>query len=213
MASFFITDCTEHSVTIHVAEIESGQTIRFYVREDPDPGYAEADETYTAYSSNVTQTFYGLSPETDYACNVNIDGVWLGTQYFTTERSVSVDVWSWYASNGNASTAQTKAAYDAITNNGHTNEFSYLVWNDMVDKVYEILDATGDSWNTRYASYSETKMSISDKTITAQRFNSLRCNIELHCHTGIREVSPGDTVYGWYFITLASCINQCIDSL
>lgn len=214
MASFSISGYTDTSVTMRVTGITSGQTVRFYVREDPDPGYGAADKTYTASATYMTRTMYGLSPDTDYACNVKIDDeTWIGTKYFTTESSISVEEWSWNTSNGNASAAQTRAAYNAVSNKGSTGAFSYLVWNDMVDKVYEILDATGDSWNTKYASYAATKMSSSDKAITAKRFNSLRYNIGLRYSTGISDVYRGGTVYGWYFTTLAYCINQWINSL
>lgn len=214
MASFTITNYTDTSVTMRVTGLTVGQEVRFYVREDPDPGYGAADKTYTASATYMTRTLSGLSPETDYACNVKLDDTtWIGTQYFTTKSSVSVDEWSWSTSNGNASTAQTKAAYSAVTSKGSTDEFSYLVWNDMVDKVYEILDATNDSWNSKYATYAATKMSSSDKSLTAARFNSLRYNIGLRYSTGINEVAKGDTVYGWYFTTLANCINNWIGEL
>lgn len=215
MASFTITNYTDTSVTIKVTGITSGQEIRFYVREDPDPGYSAADKTYTASATYMTRTLSGLSPGKDYACNVKLDGTtWIGVQYFTTaESSVSVEEWSWTSSNGNASASQTKSAYSAAANKGSTGKFSYLVWNDMVDKVYEILDATDGAWNSKYASYSATKMSSSDKSLTAKRFNSLRYNIGLHYSTGIGEVYRGDTVYGWYFTTLANCINSWIGEL
>lgn len=80
----------------------------------------------------------------------------------------------------------------------------------MVDKVKEILDAKGMTWNNTFMSYAATRMSSGDKSLTATRFNSLRYNIGLHYSTGINTVSRGDTVYGWYFITLANCINNMI---
>ena len=80
----------------------------------------------------------------------------------------------------------------------------------MVDKVREILDAKGLAWSNNFASYSATKMSYGDKVLTAARFNSLRYNIGLHYSTGINTVRTGDTVYGWYFTTLANCINNWI---
>lgn len=215
MAQFTITNYTDTSVTIKVTGIKSGQEIRFYVRKDPDPGYGAVDKTYTASATYMTRTLSGLSPETNYACNVKLDDTtWIGTQYFTTEESsVSVEEWSWNSSNGSASATQTKSAYNAITNKGTTDGFSYLVWNDMVDKVYEILDAIGGSWNSKYASYSATKMSSTDKSLTAKRFNSLRYNIGLHYSTEIDEVYRGDTVYGRYFTMLSNCINSWIGGL
>lgn len=210
MASFKISSYTDSSVTIAVTGIQSGQTIRFYVREDPGNTTA-ADKSYTASATYMTRTLSGLSPDTDYACNVKVDDSWIGTQYFTTESaSILVEEWSWSSSNGTATSSQTSKALSAVKNKGSLLNFSYLVWNDLVDKVKEVQEAKGKSWMTKYASYGATKMSSSDKQLTATRFNSLRYNIGYYYSTGIPEVSKGDIVYGYYFTTLANCINQWI---
>ena len=210
MASFTVS-CTDTTVTMRVSGLKSGQKVRFYVRIDPgDTVYV--DRTFTATSSSLSKSFSGLTPGTDYACNVKLDDkTWIGTRYFTTDTpEIKVDPWSWSRSNGNASASQTSAAYSAVRNNGSLSSFSHLVWNDMVDKVREILDAKGLAWSNNFASYSATKMSYGDKVLTAARFNSLRYNIGLHYSTGINTVRTGDTVYGWYFTTLANCINNWI---
>lgn len=124
-----------------------------------------------------------------------------------------VSKWSWSASNGSATAAQTQAAYSAVTNQGKTSAFSYLVWNDMVDKAMEILNASGGSWNASFATYADTRMSASDRAMTAVRFNSLRYNIGLRYSTGITTRYQGDVIYGSYFITLANCLNGWIDNL
>lgn len=121
--------------------------------------------------------------------------------------------WSWYSSNGIATASQTRAAHDACRNSGRTRDFSYLVWNDLVDKIYEIRQVADYDWNTRFASYDETKMTPYDKTLTAARFNSARYNIGVLVSTGIQEVYPGDEVIGSYFLTIADCINSFIDTL
>lgn len=210
MASFTVS-CTDTTVTMRVSGIKSGQKVRFYVRIDPG-STVYADSTYTATSTSMTKTFSGLKSGTDYACNVNLDGsTWIGTKYFTTDfPAAKIEPWSWTSSNGNATSSQTSSAYNSVRNNGSLGDFSYLVWNDMVDKVKEVLDAKGLSWNSNFASYASTKMSYNDKVLTAERFNSLRYNIGLHYSTGIGTVSKGDIVYGWYFTTLANCINNWI---
>ncbi len=122
-------------------------------------------------------------------------------------------LWSWTASNGSATDTQTQNAYAAVTNKTAVTNFSYLVWNDMVDKVKAVLDSTGESWSTNFATYAETRMSSSDKAITAKRFNSLRFNIGSHSSTGITDRAKGDYIYGWYFTTLASSLNSWINSI
>lgn len=124
-----------------------------------------------------------------------------------------IDYWYWDSSNGSATTAQTKRAYAAITGYGATTDFSYKVWNDLVDKIYEAKQAAGFSWNAKYASLSDTKMSSSDKVLTATRFNSARYNVGIHVSTGITDVYSGDPVYGWYFETITDSLNEWIASI
>lgn len=125
----------------------------------------------------------------------------------------SVERWSWTGSNGSASAAQTRTAYTAVTVRGPTTDFSYLVWNDLVDKVNETAEAAGSSWSTLYATLSQARMTSSDKMLTAKRFNALRQNIGSHISTGIPEVSKGDTVKGSWFVILTEKLNQWIDKL
>lgn len=194
-----------------------------------DTGYAGSDRICTWYlngsrkgtsrlgakvSSGGDFTFTGLSSGSSYDVLVSItapgwpSSVELDSSIETD--SPSIAPWSWTSSNGSASATQTKAAYNAILSRGPLSNFSYLVWNDMVDKVKEILDATGESWSTIYGTYASTRMSSSDKRLTASRFNALRQNIGSRYSTGIQEVSRGDIIYGWYFTTFASCINNWI---
>lgn len=210
MASFSIS-YTDTSVTVSVTGITSGQTIRFYVRRDPDPGSSVVDKKYTASATYMTRSFYNLSPDTDYACNVEVGTDWIGTEYFTTDSAEeTVEKWSWDESNGSASDKQTQAAYSAVTSNGDVSDFSYLVWNDLVDKVREVQQSKGYSWLNNHLTYNQTRMSASDKVLTAARFNSCRFNIGSYYSTGISEVSSGDIVKGSYFTKLASCINKWI---
>lgn len=131
--------------------------------------------------------------------------------FYGAAEKPKVDKWNWNYSNGGASDSQTRAAYNAVSSNGKTSDFSYLVWNDMADKVREILESKNLTWNSRFATYADTKMSYYDKTLTAERFNSLRYNIGLHHSTGIDTVYRGDTIFGWYFTTLTYCMNNWID--
>ena len=128
------------------------------------------------------------------------------------ETEITVPKWSWKVSNGDATDEQTAKAYDALIHNGPTKDFSHEVWNDMVAVVREILYQTDDKWDGKYATPNQTKMGA-DKTLTATRFNSLLYNIDSRYDTGLKEVSPGDVVKASYFLTLAECINDWIDSL
>lgn len=140
------------------------------------------------------------------------------------EEVVTINKWSWSASNGSAPEDVTIASYNALKKGTDTTNFSHLVWNDMVDKVYEIIQATTKWWDENYASYYNTKMHSEPYELTAVMFNSLRNNIELIGNrsdvlgykTGIGAVYAKDTdfpVRAEYFTALANYINDCIDNL
>lgn len=135
------------------------------------------------------------------------------TTIYVQPPAIEIDPWDWSASNGNATTSQTKAAYTAITSGGNVSNFSYQVWNDLVNKVVEVKTEVGADWNVKYLSQSATLMTSSDKTLTAARFNSLRYNIGIHESTGLNDVFTGDKVYGWYFTALTKALNLWIDSV
>lgn len=131
---------------------------------------------------------------------------------------VTVSKWDWRQSNGQASTSQTRSAANSLIAGGEISNFSYLVWNDMVDKVKDIIDAAESSWWTSTTAgatltYANTKMTPSNKILTAARFNSLRYNIGARQSTGISKVNTGDVVYASYFTALTTAMNNWIDKL
>lgn len=209
---FYIGNIGTNSVTVYVEDLAAGQSIRVLIRPYNDSSTTVVNQDYSVSGSSFSKTYKNLSPNTRYAINVRVDGSWLDADEFTTDKP-AISKWSWSSSNGTASAAQTKAAYDALINKGPLSDFSYRVWNDMCGKVIEIENALGQTWSTKYAQYADTKMTTSDKRLTAKRFNSLRYNIGRSYSTGIDEVSSGDTVYAWYFTTLARCMNSWIDQI
>lgn len=153
------------------------------------------------------------------ASHYNWDGGWddapysIKNQIAISVRSNKPPLWSWSVSNGSATDTQTQNAYSAVTYKTAVTNFSYLVWNDMVDKLKATLDSVGENWDSTYATYDNTKMSSSDKILTATKFNSLRLNIGSHSSTGISTKYKDEYVYGSYFITLANCLNNWINSI
>ena len=209
---FYTGNIGTNSVTVYVEDLAAGQSIRVLIRPYNDSSTTVVNQDYSVSGSSFSKTYKNLSPNTRYAINVRVDGSWLDADEFTTDKP-AISKWSWSSSNGTASAAQTKAAYDALINRGPLSDFSYRVWNDMCGKVIEIENALGQTWSTKYAQYADTKMTTSDKSLTAKRFNSLRYNIGRSYSTGINEVASGDTVYAWYFTTLARCMNEWIDQI
>ena len=70
---------------------------------------------------------------------------------------MAITPWSWNASNGQASAAQTQRAYQALITQSNTTNFSRYVWNDLVAKVYEVVRALNRTWNTQHTSMSGAK--------------------------------------------------------
>lgn len=209
----FTTSKTTSSVTIKVVDAGDYSYFSYSLRDANDNIISAA----TSYSTTKTKTYTGLDPSTDYiivvSWSTSTTGMGNYDYYYVATDSLSVAYWSWTTSNGTATDAQTEAAHDAITGNGSTSDFSYKVWNDMVEKVVDIWHAQGGYWDTTKLSYDQTLMTASDRVLTAARFNSLRYNIGLNVSTGITDKSPGDVVRGSYFITLANCLNDWIDTL
>lgn len=214
------TKCTTDSISVRLVGINTDYPnnkvrVTFYVAGSQVSSFTFAGVPSSGTTKWMTKT--GLKPGTRYSVSIEAEDLVTGWSNSWSDRvttdKILVSAWSWSSSNGTASASQTKAAYTALTNNGSTSDFSYLVWNDMCSKVIEIENAAGLTWSTKYASYADTKMSSSDKVLTATRFNSLRYNIGRSYSTGINEVASGDTVYAWYFTTLARCMNEWIDQI
>lgn len=214
------TKCTTDSISARLVGINTDYPnnkvrVTFYVAGSQVSSFTFAGVPSSGTTKWMTKT--GLKPGTRYSVSIEAEDLVTGWSNSWSDRvttdKILVSAWSWSSSNGTASASQTKVAYTALTNNGSTSDFSYLVWNDMCSKVIEIENAAGLTWSTKYASYADTKMSSSDKVLTATRFNSLRYNIGRSYSTGINEVASGDTVYAWYFTTLARCMNEWIDQI
>lgn len=214
------TKCTTDSISARLVGINTDYPnnkvrVTFYVAGSQVSSFTFAGVPSSGTTKWMTKT--GLKPGTRYSVSIEAEDLVTGWSNSWSDRvttdKILVSAWSWSSSNGTASASQTKAAYTALTNNGSTSDFSYLVWNDMCSKVIEIENTAGLTWSTKYASYADTKMSSSDKVLTATRFNSLRYNIGRSYSTGINEVASGDTVYAWYFTTLARCMNEWIDQI
>lgn len=195
--------------------VSNATTVRLY--------YGTSSSSMTSYktlsTSSTSYTLSGLSENTTYymylyASSTTTGGTATGSTVSATTSSNKPDLWSWTASNGSATATQTSTARTAVTSNGYVTSFSYLVWNDMCDKVQAVLDCAGITWSTHYGlTLAQTKMTTSSKVMTAARFNSLRYNVGSNYSTGISEVSTGDIIYGSYFTTLMTKVNEWINSL
>lgn len=223
MAKIYVYDKTSTSISVYLGDLDEE-----YSRDDRvltwEVDGTEKSTSIAAYASeSKVTTFRGLEPSTRYTVYATVssgDGDWEFTKNVTTEaeevEEPDLEPWSWDASNGSATTAQTKQAYYFITNQGKTKSFKYLVWNDIVDKLNSILDATGHTWDVTYATLADTKMTSDDKVLTAERFNSVRNNIRMRYSVSDSEIplaATGKTVKGSYFTAITDALNGWIGSL
>lgn len=192
----------------------TGDAVGFLAEDDDSGGARQFKITYEVEANKQYYVFVKA---------YSADKAFTTTLIVTTPISkIQITKWSWSASNGNATAAQTSAAYTAITTRGSTGNFSYLVWNDLCDKAMEAFSAVDKDWQTTDSStgrsllsLANTKMTSTNKILTADRFNALRFNIGARSSlsTGINYVNTGDVVYGNYFTKLTDSLNQYIDDI
>ena len=184
MARIIVKEITQTSITVYLGELQADYSkddryIRWYLMPEATPFATTYLDAYASESDSVTIT--GLIANTTY--EIMAVSYWTAgngqsgtTNYTLTVKTGTsqLSLWSWTSSNGSATAEQTKKAYTAITNNGYVRDFHYSVWNDLVNKLNEYITKYQKStWNGRKLSLSATKMTNSDKTLTAKRFNSL----------------------------------------
>lgn len=173
-------------------------------------------------SSSFSKTINGLDPDTTYYWGAtlgyieNDEIIWtdyIDSGRFTTDSLfINVSPWSWTSSNGNATSTQTRNFYKVLIGDLPANS-SYIscdVWNDLVDKVDELLNAYGMTWDDTYATRTKTKIS-SGQTLSAIKFNSVRKNLHSIKSSGVSKVNAGDEIKGSYFTKLTDTINSIIE--
>lgn len=136
----------------------------------------------------------------------------------------SFEAWNWSKDD------DTIKAYYAISNKDYTSEFKAAVWNSLCNKLYQTLNAMSLSWDDKYTTYTGVLLSGSYPTLTAQIFNSVRHNIEVHVPTtwkwvfnrsyegfvgrldfrGSSTTSNPDTLFGSYILEIARKLNLLI---
>jgi hypothetical protein len=255
VAYIYVESTTSNSVTLVLDELddtwENGtRTVTWYIAKGYVPSATSFDK-WTAgepIENNAMAgglgTFSNLEPDTEYYVYCEVyhgsdlisefggenDPWWFVTdaEYEEPdEPTVDIVKWTWTASNGSASAMETLNSYVRLTKGSPTDTFYNTVWKDMVDKVWEIIEAKTNWWDGTYASYYDTKNLPQNSDglyeLTAVAFNSLRNNIELvgNEYLGVGRIGI-PRVYAYnsnypvkasYFTTLTNYMNACIDNL
>ncbi|MGL5712254.1 MAG: hypothetical protein ACRCX2_04490 [Paraclostridium sp.] len=138
-------------------------------------------------------TYWFQATAKDYAGNYSI-------KKYTSCRFVTTKPSPWYWSSGEI---------NAFTYNGAITNLTYSRWNAFVEKVKEF-DRWKNGVNAGKYYLDEAKMTSSDKTLTAYRFNTVRHAIGSmnSLGSGIEIQATGNQVKGSYFIQLADRLNS-----
>lgn len=210
MARISVVSTTVNKITVQLVELATNyaaniRTCDWYI----DGDFYRSMTLANGIEKSQTISFTGLSMGTSYSIEAEVYASgWTGpVNFFKTATTRDIANWDWFQ------TTARRKAYNAVTGSGKVEDFSFTVWNELVDKVNEVKQGTNLGWNSTYASLKDTKMSSTDKVLTAKRFNSWRFNVGIQVSTGINDVSTGDPVYGWYFTTVVNSLNRWIDSL
>lgn len=188
------------SISITLNAITSATT--YYARKNGgswQSGSYPGPFNFTDLTKNTTYTIEYYCSAIGYInSNTNSSSI-------TTLDNVKPDPWSWSASNGAASAAQTQAAYNAITkvSGYYVSHFVYEVWNDLIDKV--------DAFCTYKSSPlvdSRARMTSSDRGLSHEKFNYLIAAVNVIASTGITDRAKDDPVVGSYFTTITAAINN-----
>jgi len=165
-------------------------------------------------SNSFSKAVSGLSAGTTYSWTATlgyVDGsgniVWstyTDSGNFTTDTaSLNVEKWSWSASTD-------RANFLKMCNGQLPVDYAYAsVWNEIVDKIDEVLNAMGLYWQSNYASKANTKASAG-KSLSAVMYNSAKHNVERMASTGTSPVSKGNKIFGKHFTALTDAINTAI---
>lgn len=213
MESFQITKTT-NSLSVEVIGL-AGKYCRVFVYENGDTSSADLGPGWVyskALSLDVDIT--GLTANTKYVVSVYMatDGNGSNAEHIGAE-TVYTNILSWYWST---------AASNAMSNipKGPVTAVTWQEWNSLCDKVKECLERAGETWYCYYGpnggytpTHEAARMSSSDKTLTAARFNAVRGNIGSHVSTGILPASKGDKVMGSYFLKISEALNTWINTL
>lgn len=205
-----VTDVTANSITVSLTRI-SGATY-YLIAYRPSSSSSQQEVS----TSGTTYTITGLQPKTTYYLNyrgANNDGTGPYMPASVTATTLpSVVAWDWNISNGSATATQTKTAYAAVTQKGKLSDFSYLVWNDIVEKTNTVLMARNLTWDNTYGTKSNTVMSSASKAMTAARFNAVWWNLSRMVTVGLgpNPRVPGEVILGSYFTALTNAINKAI---
>lgn len=168
---------------------------------------------------NWTYTITGLSPGTEYEWEAVL--AWgeisnptpttvTASGSFTTDEVAVTDVepWDWGANDNRFK------AFTMMAGTSPWGVFSVDVWNDMVEKVDEVIRAKGMEWSDPYGTKEETKISSGGR-MTAKKHNAFLWNVKSIAVDSLTlsYMSSGSQASPSVFLHMMEAVNEAIDNL
>lgn len=146
--------------------------------------------------------------------------------YMMSLRSIyqgEIKPWSWsranYTDASAASESDTKQFYNVLHGTADPGDgFSCKVWNDIVRKTTQVVQAKGNTWYPLSGLGSDHCKASKGEAVSARKYNEVRFNIGSIKSTKedgkpSTEVNAEDEVFGYHFERLTDVINEIIDEL
>ena len=201
----YIIVCTSPILYVNKEQYLDGGITSSLENTDASQRYVIIDGLNNGSKYTITAAVYADDTKTERIATLRTE--------ITTLPGVVPNKWSWEFSNGSATDTETQNAKRAIdkTSGYYVRDFDYYVWNDLVNKLNEVVFYKGNDWDSTYLSAYETTMYGGDTFLTADRFNSVRKQLWF-LTSAVPYVNTKDEVIGEYFIALTNKINEWIDS-
>ena len=144
---------------------------------------------------------------------------------------MSIIRWNWAKSNGVATATETQQSYNALLNKAGTHNFSHKVWNDIVNKVHELVIYCGYLWISQNGNKSDSQMDPGSP-FYAKKFNDVIENTRINSWKWQYDESfegyinrknfrgdsdaglgKGDRLYASYLLLFIQQLNNIIDAI
>lgn len=151
MAKISVSDIYTDGFDVYISGLDTGyqfsdRTVAWYLNGSLD-GYGDdlpanasrgGDYSFTGLRAGKKYTVKAVIEFTDHS---GYKPVTLTKSITTEEEPIQIEPWNWDISNGsytNGKAYLTTNSLKALTSRGPTTDFSYLVWNDLCEKISEL---------------------------------------------------------------------------
>ena len=177
-----------------IPEVETGQSVSIFVRTGRKTGSGDRVfyEAYTAFGTIVSDTVYGLDPDTWYTANASLDGgsTWIGAVEFQTDPEEAERPKDWY--------------WWSDVSSGAEIDISAEEWNAFTARIdeFRVYDGVGE-----YGNYVKVSggTEISKTIVNRARAAMIPLDKTVSLPSA---VESGDTITAKFFNDLKDALNS-----